>query len=327
MCCRAACLVPGFVLFLLAGMPATPARSSPAGSAGAPGALCAGSGGEEAADPLVRRGRLDVLSWIGERRSAEGLTPVTPDALLCRVAQERAEQVAREGTVESTSGTVSRVSRRIFAAGYEAHRWTERAILGYRTPVHLVTVWSRSGQASYQKTVLGDFEQVGVGVADAGEGTAVVLLFATPKSSWFREQVAGLEDLAAVRRAALERVNRAREEHDLGPVRADPELDRAAQAHADDMLERGYYGHVSPRGLAPRDWVEETEYPRFSFLAENIAKGLFEPGEAVERWLDSRDHRKNILDARARETGLGVTWGEVDGEYQVIWVQLFATPR
>ncbi len=271
--------------------------------------------------------RRDVLSWIAERRADAGLAPVAPDPVLSGVAQERAEQVAREGTVESTSGTVSRVSRRIFAAGYEAHRWTERAILGYREPVHLVTVWSRSGQASYEQTVLGDFEQVGVGVADAGEGTAVVLLFATPESSWFREQVAGLDDRAAVRREALERVNRAREEHDLGPVRGNAELDRAAQAHAEDMLERGYYGHVSPRGRAPRDWVEETDYPRLSFLAENIAKGLFEPEEAVERWLGSRDHRRNILDGRARETGLGVTWGEVDGEYQVFWVQLFAAPR
>lgn len=324
---RAPSLAPAIILVFLAGAQAAPARSSPDGSAESPGALCAGAGGEAASDPFVRQGRRGVLSWIGERRGEEGLPAMAPDSVLCRVAQERAEQVAREGTVESTSGTVSRVSRRIFAAGYEAHRWTERAILGYREPVHLVTVWSRSGQASYERTVLGEFEQVGVGVADAGEGTAVVLLFATPKSSWFREQVAGLDDRAAVRRAALERVNRAREEHDLEPVRGNVELDRAAQAHAEDMLERGYYAHVSPLGLAPRDWVEETDYPRVSFLAENIAKGLFEPGEAVERWLDSRDHRKNILDARARETGLGVTWGEVEGEYQVIWVQLFATPR
>jgi uncharacterized protein YkwD len=284
---------------------------------------CGGSGETGAA-------RDAVVAWITARRAEDGLAPFDAQPVLCRVAQERAEQVARAASVDSTAATVSRVSRRLLAAGYAAHLWTERAILGYREPADMVRVWSETsgaGESSFEKTVLGDFEDLGVGVAPGDGGTAVVLIFATPRSSWFREQVRPLEDLAAVRGEALARVNRAREEEHRSPVTADPELDRAAQAHADDMIERGYYGHVSPQKIAPRDWVEQTGYPPFSFLAENIAKGLFTPTEAVERWLDSPHHRRNILDPRSRETGLGVAWGEVDGELQVIWVQLFAKPR
>jgi uncharacterized protein YkwD len=286
---------------------------------------CAGTGTE--ADPVLAEARREILAWIGARRAEEGLEPLTADAVLCTVAQRRAGDVARAGSVDSTTATVTQVSRRLLSSGYQAHRWTERAILGYRPPVHLVREWSRSGQASYRHTVLGDFEEVGVGVQDAGEGTAVVLLFAVPRISWFREQVKPLEDLEEVRRLALERVNRVRTERGLGAVEADPELDRAAQAHADDMLERGYYGHRSPDGLQPRDWVQRTRYPDVSFLAENIAKGLFEPAETVDRWMDSRDHRRNILHPKARETGLGVAFGDTADGFQVLWVQLFAAPR
>ena len=271
-----------------------------------------------------------VVAWITARRAEAGLGPLDAQPVLCRVAQERAEEVAGAASVDSTAATVSRVSRRLLAAGYTAHLWTERSILGYREPADMVRVWSEtsgSGQSSFEKTVLGDFEDLGVGVAPGDGGTAVVLLFATPRSSWFRDQIRPLEDLRSVRREALARVNRAREEAHRPPVTEDPELDRAAQAHADDMIERGYYGHVSPQDVAPRDWVEETAYPPFAFLAENIAKGLFTPTEVVERWLDSPHHRRNILDPRSRETGLGVAWGEVDGEPQVVWVQLFAKPR
>lgn len=291
-------------------------------AASAPGS-CHGSGESAAA-------RDAVIGWIAQRRAADGLAPLEPQPVLCQVAQERAEEVARAGSVDSTSSTVSRVSRRLLSSGYAAHLWTERAILGYRKPADMVRVWSEtsgSGERSFRKTILGDFEQLGVGVAPGDGGTAVVLLFATPRSSWFRAQIEPLKDVDKVRREALARVEQAREKAGRGAVVENAALDRAAQAHADDMIARGYYGHVSPQGVAPRDWVEQTDYPPFAFLAENIAKGLFTPTEAVERWLDSPHHRRNILDPRARQTGLGVAWGEVDGELQVIWVQLFAAPR
>lgn len=310
------------------GAPRPDAATASATAPGARGAeqefgSCHGSGGTGAA-------RDEVIAWIAARRAEDGLAPLDAQPVVCQVAQERAEEVARAGSVDSTSSTVSRVSRRLLSSGYTAHLWTERAILGYREPADMVRVWSEtsgSGESSFRKTILGDFEDLGVGVAPGDGGTAVVLLFATPRSSWFRVQVKPLKDLDAVRREALARVEQARKKAGRGTVVESPELDRAAQAHADDMIDQGYYGHVSPQGLAPRHWVEQTDYPPFAFLAENIAKGLFTPTEVVERWLDSPHHRRNILDARARETGLGVAWGEVNGEPVVVWVQLFAAPR
>lgn len=301
-----------------------PESAAPARSAEPARPSCGATG---SADTAADRDA--VAAWIAKRRAEAELPPLAPQAVLCRVAQERAEEVARADSVDATAATVSQVSRRLLASGYAAHLWTERAILGYRAPAEMVRVWADSGgdESSFRKTVLGDFEDFGVGVAPGDGGTAVVLLFATPRSSWFRQQVRPLEDLEAVRREALARVNRARKEAGRRPVEADPDLDRAAQAHADDMIERGYYGHVSPDGVSPRDWVGRTGYPSFESLGENIAKGLFTPTEVVERWLGSPHHRRNILDRKARQTGLGVAWGEADGELLVVWVQLFAEPR
>ena len=68
-----------------------------------------------------------------------------------------------------------------------------------------------------------------------------------------------------------------------------------------------------------------TAFQRPSVVTENIAKGLFTPGETVDRWMASSGHRKNILLRRATATGLGVALGPGEEEcVDVLWVQLFA---
>lgn len=47
----------------------------------------------------------------------------------------------------------------------------------------------------------------------------------------------------------------------------------------------------------------------------------------MSRWLDSSDHRKNVLRAGPTHHGLGVAIGERDGAVEVLWCQLFAAPR
>jgi len=316
---------------LLAGLllgGSSPAAADPAETEGvatdggvATAALCASENEE------LARARLDILAWIDARRRQAELPSVTPDAMLCRVAELRALQVAEAGEVDPSVATMGKVSRLLRAEGYQAHRWTERSMLGYRPPLGMVERWAIWEKDSFREVVLGEFEQVGVGVADAGEGTAVVLVLAVPRQSHLMQEVEGLRDLAEVRRLALERVNQARADHGLPPVVADPRLDEAAQAHADDMLERRYYGHVAPGGATARTWVRRSHYGAFTYLGENIAKGLFQPAEMVERWLASKEHRANILHEDAEQTGLGLAFGDTPDGFQVLWVQLFADPR
>lgn len=269
--------------------------------------------------------RRDLVAWVNQRRAADGLEPLRIHPELCRIAQRRAEEMAAAGSVQSSDRAIQRVSRALLAEGYEAHRWTERAILGYDVPARMAERWGAG--ANLQDTVLGPFEEVGVGVAPADDGVVVALLFAEPRLSELVRVTEPLADLAEVRAEALARVNAARRESGRAPVVANPRLDDAAQRYAELMLARGFYAHESREGGNPKTRVEAAGYGQFTFLGENIAQGLFTPAEVVERWLESPGHRRNVLDARAAETGLGVAYGDTPRGFRVLWVQLFGSLR
>lgn len=91
------------------------------------------------------------------------------------------------------------------------------------------------------------------------------------------------------------------------------------------MLAEGFYAHVAPDGGTPADRVEAVGYGPVAFLGENLAQGLFEPEEVVERWLASIDHRRNILHPRAEEVGLGLAMGDTEDGFRVLWVQILGT--
>lgn len=271
--------------------------------------------------------RRDLLAWMNRFRAQRGLAPLAVSPDLCAVAQRRADEMAAAGSVESSQKAIQGVSRALLAEGYEAHRWTERAILGYDEPVRMVERWGRGAEARFEDTVLGPFEEVGVGVAPADGGTVLALLFAVPRLSEFTRVSAPLADLDEVRAKALARVNEARRSAGRPPVTPNPALDEAAQRYAELMLRGGFYAHVSREGGSPRSRAEAAGYTPFTFLGENIAQGLFGPEEVVERWLGSRDHRRNILAEGAAETGLGVAFGDTPDGFRVLWVQLFGSRR
>lgn len=92
-----------------------------------------------------------------------------------------------------------------------------------------------------------------------------------------------------------------------GPVAPNAQLQRAAQSHAADMEQRGYFSHQSPggpNGTSMSDRVAASGY-RACAAAENIAQGQDTEAEVMEAWRDSAGHRRNMLGARYRNYGLG----------------------
>ena len=136
--------------------------------------------------------------------------------------------------------------------------------------------------------------------------------------------------LQSIRDRALAMVNEARAEHGLGALQAGDALNNAAQQHAEDMLDRGYYSHVSPDGETVDDRYHEQGGSRWERVAENIGtcEGCAPPPalETVERfqrgWMNSPDHRKNILMEGLDTFGFGIA-GDKDRLYAV---QTFAGP-
>jgi uncharacterized protein YkwD len=100
------------------------------------------------------------------------------------------------------------------------------------------------------------------------------------------------------------------------PLRPDPGLRTAARAHALDMLERGYFDHVTPDGQDVSDRVGILDRRFIGMTGENLAeeKGipLADPGgqigplalRIVDGWMHSPEHRRNLLDRRYTDFGL-----------------------
>lgn len=117
-------------------------------------------------------------------------------------------------------------------------------------------------------------------------------------------------DVAAadgLERSVLAELNAVRRSHGLVPLRLSQPLSRAADAHSRSMGVHGFFEHDSRDGSP--FWRRVLRfYPRSSrwSVGENLLWST--PGltasRAVQLWLDSPGHRKNILAARWREIGL-----------------------
>ncbi|MEV5974011.1 CAP domain-containing protein [Streptomyces sp. NPDC051921] len=106
------------------------------------------------------------------------------------------------------------------------------------------------------------------------------------------------------------------------PLRSDARLREAAQRHADDMAARVSYAHVGKDGRDAGDRISTAGYD-WSSWGENIHRGPESPAQAVEDWMNSPGHRKNILNCAFQDIGVGVNL-RANGPW---WVQDFATGR
>jgi hypothetical protein len=98
--------------------------------------------------------------------------------------------------------------------------------------------------------------------------------------------------------------NEDRAQQGLGPLKWDPALARAAQRHAELMVGQGALSH---QYAGEADLVTRVgqEGAHFRVVAENLA--VAPNPEAVEvEWMHSPPHRRNILDARLNEIGIGL---------------------
>ncbi|MCX4640552.1 hypothetical protein HEP86_00910 [Streptomyces sp. RPA4-5] len=120
----------------------------------------------------------------------------------------------------------------------------------------------------------------------------------------------------------VELVNAQRAQHGCGPLTVDARIQRAAQAHSDDMAARNFYDHVTPEGVDPGTRMTKAGYSWGSY-AENIFKSPKDPATAVDGWMKSPGHRANILNCSYKDTGVGVNMSG-NGPW---WTQDFGTQR
>jgi uncharacterized protein YkwD len=135
-------------------------------------------------------------------------------------------------------------------------------------------------------------------------------------------------DLEAMAREVLELTNaeRAKEaeliEKDLPPLIWNDELAEAGGVHCQDMIDRDYFAHNTPEGATPGDRATAAGY-QWMWIGENIAAGYPTAEQVVEGWMNSPDHRENILRPQFTELGISVRFAANGRAY---WAQEFGTP-
>eukprot|EP00644_Phytophthora_capsici_P001745 jgi/Phyca11/564248/estExt2_Genewise1.C_PHYCAscaffold_140251 len=118
----------------------------------------------------------------------------------------------------------------------------------------------------------------------------------------------------------LARVNKERAAEGLPPVCGNKKLQSSSQRHSDDMAQNNYMAHDGTDGSTMSQRITDTGY-EWSAVGENVAAGQTDVQAVMDAWMNSPEHRDNIL---GKYTMLGATYAfNENTEYKHYWTQDF----
>ena len=124
----------------------------------------------------------------------------------------------------------------------------------------------------------------------------------------------------------LDLTNDARRKAGLGPVTLSTPLMSVAAHYSEVLAEQGRISHTGPDGSSIGDRISAEGY-RWSFCAENLAAGYPSADEVFSIWMNSAGHRANLINANAREIGIGHAYRDGDpSRFGHYWVLVLAAP-
>jgi uncharacterized protein YkwD len=115
--------------------------------------------------------------------------------------------------------------------------------------------------------------------------------------------------LGALERGVYADINALRVSHDLPPLRLSASLTNAARAHSQEMETDGYFEHSSDDGTLFWKRIQRF-YPSANYGFWSVGENLLwsapdiDAQHALTMWLNSPEHRKNMLDPHWREIGV-----------------------
>jgi uncharacterized protein YkwD len=270
--------------------------------------------------------REEFLAGVNSRRVEHGTAPLRFARPLVAVAQELAEQAVRRGDPDPATVDQTEVIRLAEKAGYSAKGIAEVFTRADGSVDEVIRFLSDSGGSSWRSLMSQRLLDLGVGVAVLEDVPLYVFVLGVTWEDFTAERAETYRDLAAMRREMMERVNAERRERALPALRSSTVLDRIAQAYAEDMLKRSFYGHESPEGEMVRERAIAGGY-RLTAVGENVASGQPTIEDVMKGWMASDKHRANVLSKIFVEAGFGLAIGKNRSGYQMIWVQVFGRPR
>lgn len=262
----------------------------------------------------------ELLRLINAERRSVGAPALRHSPALSQVAQWHTGVVSRQDRL--STGSREELRNQMKRVGYQAHKWTESIATSSGGPQTVLREWRQNAPATFRDLMDPQVRDIGFGFGRFKGMPLYVVIFAEPQKNFILRETVDLRDLTEVREQIVAAVNAERRKAGVAPVKANTDLDEAAQRHAEDMLARNFFAHESPSGTTVRERARSAGY-RWRTIGENIAEGQLSVREVMDTWMRSPGHRRNILNPAFKELGVGLAMGSSDGTYRVLWAQSF----
>lgn len=123
----------------------------------------------------------------------------------------------------------------------------------------------------------------------------------------------------------LSLTNASRAEAGLSVLSLNTQLNNAAQAKAEHMINNDYFAHTAPDGTKPWYFIKQAGYS-YSSAGENLAMDFTEANTVHVAFMNSPSHKKNIMNTKYTEIGIAIIEGELNGSSTMLLVELFGAP-
>ena len=132
-----------------------------------------------------------------------------------------------------------------------------------------------------------------------------IVIVALIGNSWLgRHQVLGVQT-SITAQTLLQDTNTQRTNDHEAILSLNAQLASAAQNKANDMATRDYWSHNTPDGKTPWTFMQQSGY-QYQVAGENLAYGFADSDAVISGWMNSTEHRANILDSDYQNVGFGI---------------------
>ncbi len=105
--------------------------------------------------------------------------------------------------------------------------------------------------------------------------------------------------------ALLSGTNKQRSNAGKSNLTISSKLTTAAQNKATDMANKNYWSHNSPTGQTPWSFITAAGY-KYKTAGENLAYGFDTSADTISGWMNSPEHKANILNSSYTNVGFGI---------------------
>ncbi len=260
-------------------------------------------------DPRERSFLYALRDAHNAERKKESKPPLSLAPRLVEAARIQAKDMAARKEMSHEGSDGSTVDVRVKRVGYRFIRTGENVAAGHKTIAHVVKDWM--GSEGHRANILGDFAEMGAARVEGEDDINYwCVVFGTPIPK---------VDVAAAPAEALESLNRTRREKEMKPLAASAELNKVAQAAADELAQ----SESKPPSLDYKRVYEKVndEGYRYSKINLSLASGVYTAADLIQSLAESPEADKSVLGAH-EDAGIGVA---VDSDGVAHWVLLLGS--